>query len=155
MFKLWNFDTNGNIIFGKSKELKTDRDPTISSSRDVSINVSDVSVLTNQSNSVNVIEGKSASLGKMSDKVLTSVSCTDELVYAVTQDGVLCVVNIGTRALEKWMDLKVSNAYSVFVTSQWLICSCGDGFIRFFKLETLEHLFSLPNGCTRKSVDRG
>ena len=156
--KFWNFDASGNIIFGKPKEIKTDREPSISSSRDVSI--SDVSVLTqqtNQSNSVNVIEGKSAALGKMSDKIFMSVSCNNDLVYAVTQDGVLCVVNIGTKTLEKWMDLKVTNAYSVVASSEWLICSCGDGFIRFFKLETLEHLFSLPKPPTLGSynIERG
>lgn len=157
--KFWNFDASGNIIFGKPKESKSDKEPTSASSRDVSINVSDVSVLTTATNqnAVNVIEGKSASLGKMSDKVFMSVSCTSDLVYAVTQDGVLCVVNIGTRALEKWMDLKVTNAYAVIASSQWLICACGDGFIRFFKLDTLEHLFSLPKPPTLGSynIERG
>jgi len=132
--KFWFFDPLGNILYAKPKDA---------AGKD---NSSDISVITasTSSNNINIIEGKGANLGKMADKVFMDVVCQNQQVYAITLDGILCIINENTRAIEKWMDLKVPSGFSVLTTHNYLICSCGDGFIRFFKAQTMEHVFVLP-----------
>jgi len=152
--KLWNFDAEGNIIFGKPKEAK---EPTGDVSMNNTSTTTTTTTTTTSSSTPNIIEGKSASLGKMGDKTFMDIAYYNGQVFAITSDGILCIVNETTRMLEKWMELRVSTGFGLLVTSTHLICGCGDGFIRFFKLETMEHVFALPKPPALGSynVERG
>ena len=57
--------------------------------------------------------------------------------------GILLVLN-ETGKLEKWMDLKVQSAYSLQVSSSYIICGCSDATVRFFQPSTLSHIITLP-----------
>mmetsp|Transcript_28376 Transcript_28376/g.25213 ORF Transcript_28376/g.25213 Transcript_28376/m.25213 type:complete len:157 (-) Transcript_28376:3860-4330(-) len=93
----------------------------------------------------------------MGDKAFMDIAYNNGQVFAITYDGVLCIVNESNRALEKWMDLKVNSGFGVLVTENYLVCGCGDGFIRFFKLTSMEHIFVLPKPPSLGSynVERG
>lgn len=114
--KFWPFDSEGKIILSKPKE----------------------------SENVYIIEGKSAILGaKFQNKTFMDVCALEEHIYALDSEGVFCVLN-EQRKLEKWMDLKVSTAFTLQITSNHIICGCSEGIIRFFDTKTLHHITTLP-----------
>ncbi|KAK3832326.1 MAG: quinon protein alcohol dehydrogenase-like superfamily, partial [Linnemannia gamsii] len=95
--------------------------------------------------STRVLDGRSGILGELRDSNYLDAVCSQDgrFTYAITSNGVLCLFSEG-RVMEKWIDLHVRGAYSVNLGEKCVICSCTDGFIRLFELETLQYIATLP-----------
>ncbi|KAG0270951.1 mitogen-activated protein kinase binding protein 1 [Linnemannia exigua] len=95
--------------------------------------------------STRVLDGRSGILGELRDSNYVDAVCSQDgrSTYAITSNGVLCLFSEG-RVMEKWIDLHVRGAYSVNLGEKCVICSCTDGFIRLFELETLQYIATLP-----------
>ena len=58
------------------------------------------------------MENKSADLTKVKVPLFCGVSCKGNNVYALSEDGLLYVIN-ESRKTEKWMNIKVGKAYGI------------------------------------------
>jgi WD40 repeat protein len=85
-----------------------------------------------------ILESFSADLSKVKQKIFVGVVCKNQNVYALTSDGHLYVFT-EERKLSKWMNIKVSRAFSCSIDSKSdaLYCACADGIIRVFNPLTL------------------
>ncbi|CAO3583213.1 unnamed protein product [Absidia cylindrospora] len=93
-----------------------------------------------------VLDGRSGILGALRDCNFVDVAC-DHLnsgcVYFITDSGILCVFK-ENRGIDKWVNLQVSNAYSITVSSTYVICSSSHGTVRLFEPVTLKYYGVLP-----------
>lgn len=86
---------------------------------------------------------KNVDLAEMKEKTFCSVAVSKDNIFALTQDGVLCVFTL-ERAMDKWMDLHAGSGYVLTTLGKYLLCGCSDGIIRCFDAESLEHIVTLP-----------
>lgn len=105
---------------------------------------------------VGLLDGKSASLGNMSGKSFNGVHCTKNMVYAITTDGHLCLLN-NQRAIVKWVDIKISRTTSVICSEEWVLGAGTDSCIRVLQLESLQYVTTLskPPGLGMYNVEKG
>lgn len=92
---------------------------------------------------VKCMSSKTVDLAEMRDKNFVSVACAKGTVFTLTEDGILCVFT-AERVMDKWMELHVSNGYTLCASNNLLACGCSDGIIRCFDSESLEHIITLP-----------
>jgi len=78
------------------------------------------------------MENKSADLSKIKVPIFVGVGCWDQCVYALTQDGLLYVINENKKT-EKWMNIKVNKALGMRLYGQNIVCACTDGVVRIFE----------------------
>ncbi|CAO3642107.1 unnamed protein product [Cunninghamella echinulata] len=93
-----------------------------------------------------VLDGRAGILGTLRDCNFVDVACDKSNlnhVYFITDSGILCVFKEG-RGIDKWVNLQVSNAYSIKVSSSYVICTCSQGIVRFFEPITLKYYGMLP-----------
>ncbi|KAI9474804.1 hypothetical protein BDB00DRAFT_934245 [Zychaea mexicana] len=96
-----------------------------------------------------VLDGRSGILGALRESNFVAVGCDrgkTENVYFLTDSGILCMFKEG-RVIDKWVDLQVQNAYSIAVSSNYVICACAGGIIRetrLFEPGTLNYCGILP-----------
>ncbi|KAI9276937.1 hypothetical protein BDA99DRAFT_554881 [Phascolomyces articulosus] len=93
-----------------------------------------------------VLDGRSGILGALRESNFVAVGCDrgkTENVYFLTDSGILCMFKEG-RVIDKWVDLQVQSAYSIAVSSNFVICACAGGIIRLFEPETLKYCGMLP-----------
>ncbi|KAI8047511.1 uncharacterized protein B0P05DRAFT_642271 [Gilbertella persicaria] len=94
-----------------------------------------------------VLDGRSGILGVLRDANFVDVACDRNSninhTYFITDTGILCIFKEG-RVIEKWVDLQVKNAYSIAVSSNYVICTCSEGVIRLFEPGTLKYMGILP-----------
>ena len=86
---------------------------------------------------------KNVDLAEMRDKSFVSVAVNSETVFALTQDGILCVFTL-ERFMDKWMDLHAGAGFVLMTSGKYLVCGCAEGIIRCFDSATLEHIATLP-----------
>ena len=91
------------------------------------------------------MEGKNSFLSqKFSLKTFIDVSiCGENRVYVLSSDSILCILN-KSRVLEKWMDLKMTNTFTLEVSTDYIFSGGADGIIRIFNTSKLEHLRTMP-----------
>lgn len=82
------------------------------------------------------MESKSADLSKIKVPLFVGVGCQDKLIYALTQDGLLYVIN-ENRKTEKWMNIKVNKAIGMRLYGSSVVCCCADGVVWIFETKTL------------------
>ncbi|KAI8139945.1 WD40-repeat-containing domain protein [Fennellomyces sp. T-0311] len=93
-----------------------------------------------------VLDGRSGILGALRESNFVAVGCDrgkTEHVYFLTDSGILCMFKEG-RVIDKWVDLQVQSAYSIAISSNYVICACAGGIIRLFEPETLKYCGMLP-----------
>ncbi|KAF1799444.1 hypothetical protein FB192DRAFT_1423230 [Mucor lusitanicus] len=94
-----------------------------------------------------VLDGRSGILGVLRDANFVNVACDRSsntgYTYFITDAGILCIFKEG-RVIDKWVDLQVKNAYSIAVSSHYVICTCSEGVIRLFEPITLKYAGILP-----------
>ena len=57
------------------------------------------------------LKSKKIDLGKWKDSNFVSIACTYNLTYALSQKGILCVINPSKGNISKWMNIQVINIY--------------------------------------------
>ncbi|KAG2218778.1 hypothetical protein INT45_000315, partial [Circinella minor] len=93
-----------------------------------------------------VLDGRSGILGALRESNFVAVGCDrgkTENVYFLTDSGILCMFKEG-RVIDKWVDLQVQSAYSIAVSSNYVICACAGGIIRLFEPGSLKYCGMLP-----------
>ncbi|KAG0190133.1 Mitogen-activated protein kinase-binding protein 1 [Apophysomyces sp. BC1034] len=83
-----------------------------------------------------VLDGRSGILGALRDSNFVDVACNQsksEHTYFITDSGILCIFKEG-RVIDKWVDLQVKYAYSIFVSPTYVVCACAGGVIRFARI---------------------
>ncbi|KAI8642645.1 hypothetical protein BD408DRAFT_416281 [Parasitella parasitica] len=94
-----------------------------------------------------VLDGRSGILGVLRDANFVNVACDQSgntgYTYFITDTGILCIFKEG-RVIDKWVDLQVKNAFSIAVSSNYVICTCSEGVIRLFEPVTLKYAGILP-----------
>ncbi|KAI8099075.1 WD40-repeat-containing domain protein [Halteromyces radiatus] len=91
-----------------------------------------------------VLDGRSGILGALRDCNFVDVACDQsENVYFITDSGILCIFK-ENRGIDKWVNLQVSNAYSITVSSDYIMCASSHGIIRLFEPVTLKYFGVLP-----------
>lgn len=82
------------------------------------------------------MESKSADLSKIKVPIFVGVGCKENQVYALTQDGLLYVINENKKT-EKWMNIKVNKALGMRLSGTNIVCGCTDGVVRIFETSSL------------------
>ncbi|CEP18800.1 hypothetical protein [Parasitella parasitica] len=94
-----------------------------------------------------VLDGRSGILGVLRDANFVNVACDRSgntgYTYFITDSGILCIFKEG-RVIDKWVDLQVKSAFSIAVSSNYVICTCSEGVIRLFEPVTLKYAGILP-----------
>lgn len=98
-----------------------------------------------------IMESKTAELAKVKLSIFVGVAIYNSKVFALATDGHIYVYD-KQRKLVKWMNIKVTRAFSLQASNDRLFCACADGIVRVFATETLQHLLTLskppPLGST-------
>ncbi|GBM34108.1 Mitogen-activated protein kinase-binding protein 1 [Araneus ventricosus] len=91
--------------------------------------------------------GRSAILGDQRNNYFCDVACgrgeSADSTFAVTKSGLLCEFN-GRRLLDKWVELRISTAYSITVGENLILIGCSDGIVRCFSPLDLHFISTLP-----------
>ncbi|GFQ69206.1 mitogen-activated protein kinase-binding protein 1 [Trichonephila clavata] len=91
--------------------------------------------------------GRSAILGDQRNNYFCDVACgrgeSADSTFAVTKSGLLCEFN-GRRLLDKWVELRISVAYSITVGENLILIGCSDGIVRCFSPIDLHFICTLP-----------
>ena len=90
-----------------------------------------------------VMENQAADLSKAESKDFIGVVVKTNSTFILSSDGKLFVFS-ENRKIEKWMNIKVERAFGLTSSGIYLICSCSDGIIRFFSVENLTHILTMP-----------
>jgi len=108
-----------------------------------------------------VINKNNIDMGKLKDKVFFSAAIynnenyPDKKAFLITSDGHLLEVKCSTKQITRWMHLKTDKGLSICLNDANVICGCGDGIIRVFKIETFEHVMTLhrPPPLGKANID--
>ncbi|XP_076022162.1 mitogen-activated protein kinase-binding protein 1 [Genypterus blacodes] len=91
--------------------------------------------------------GRSALLGELRNNFFSDVACgrgrQASSTFCITSSGLLCEFN-DRRLLDKWVELRVSQATCLSVTDELIFCGCSGGTVRAFSPVNLHFLFTLP-----------
>ncbi|KAI9034000.1 WD40-repeat-containing domain protein [Phycomyces nitens] len=93
-----------------------------------------------------VLDGRSGILGSLRESNFVDVACdrlTVGSVYFLTDNGIMGMFK-ESRVIDKWVDLQVKGAYSLSVSSTYVICACANGIIRLFEPGTLKYCGMIP-----------
>ncbi|KAL5742605.1 hypothetical protein ACOSP7_029337 [Xanthoceras sorbifolium] len=92
---------------------------------------------------------------------VVSASCTDDSVvnhehscepypiYALTDAGVLCLVNSGL-SVTKSVDLEVEKGFALSASDKFIACACSNGAVKLFTNETLKYAETLNYSMATK-----
>ncbi|KAK5857894.1 hypothetical protein PBY51_011105 [Eleginops maclovinus] len=91
--------------------------------------------------------GRSGLLGELRNNFFSDVACgrgrQASSTFCITSSGLLCEFN-DRRLLDKWVELRTSQATSLSVTDELIFCGCSDGTVRAFSPVNLHFLCTLP-----------
>ncbi|XP_026164217.1 mitogen-activated protein kinase-binding protein 1 isoform X2 [Mastacembelus armatus] len=91
--------------------------------------------------------GRSGLLGELRNNFFTDVACgrgrQATSTFCITSSGLLCEFN-DRRLLDKWVELRTSQATCLSVTDELIFCGCSDGTVRAFSPVNLHFLCTLP-----------
>ncbi|XP_041352777.1 mitogen-activated protein kinase-binding protein 1-like isoform X2 [Gigantopelta aegis] len=94
------------------------------------------------------LQGRNGLLGDMKNNFFCQVVCgqgiTTGSTYIITQSGLLCEFN-DKRLLDKWVELRATNANSVAVGDNHIFIGCANGIVRVFSALTLHFEATLPH----------
>uniref|UniRef100_A0A667Y7T5 Translation initiation factor beta propellor-like domain-containing protein n=1 Tax=Myripristis murdjan TaxID=586833 RepID=A0A667Y7T5_9TELE len=103
-----------------------------------------------KSNKVNAtvpLLGRSGLLGELRNNFFSDVACgrgrQAASTFCITSSGLLCEFN-ERRLLDKWVELRASQATCLSVTEELIFCGCSDGTVRAFSPANLHFLCTLP-----------
>ncbi|XP_050214454.1 uncharacterized protein LOC126665648 isoform X2 [Mercurialis annua] len=146
-----SFSTDGKfVITAGKKHLKF---WTIGSSPGTRLNKGTISVTTH-GRPVNLGPQKGRSFSSVTSAVtsnglVNSKQAGDPFpVYALTDEGVLCLVDNGL-AIRKSVDLKVEKGFALSASDNLIACACCNGIVQLFTIETLNYSGSLLYSQTK------
>uniref|UniRef100_A0AAY5KW55 Mitogen-activated protein kinase binding protein 1 n=1 Tax=Esox lucius TaxID=8010 RepID=A0AAY5KW55_ESOLU len=91
--------------------------------------------------------GRSGLLGELRNNFFSDVACgkgrKDGSTFCITSSGLLCEFN-EKRLLDKWVELRTTQATSLSVTEELIFCGCADGTVRAFSPVNLHFICTLP-----------
>ncbi|XP_034381149.1 mitogen-activated protein kinase-binding protein 1 isoform X2 [Cyclopterus lumpus] len=91
--------------------------------------------------------GRSGLLGELRNNFFSDVGCgrgrQASSTFCITSSGLLCEFN-DRRLLDKWVELRASQATCLSVTDELIFCGCSDGTVRAFSPVNLHFLCTLP-----------
>ncbi|XP_026196225.1 mitogen-activated protein kinase-binding protein 1-like isoform X2 [Anabas testudineus] len=91
--------------------------------------------------------GRSGLLGELRNNFFSDVACgrgrQASSTFCITSSGLLCEFN-DRRLLDKWVELRTSQATCLSVTDELIFCGCSDGTVRAFSPVNLHFLCNLP-----------
>ncbi|XP_045898303.1 mitogen-activated protein kinase-binding protein 1-like, partial [Micropterus dolomieu] len=91
--------------------------------------------------------GRSGLLGELRNNFFSDVACgrgrQAASTFCITSSGLLCEFN-DRRLLDKWVELRTSQATCLTVTDELIFCGCSDGTVRAFSPVSLHFLCTLP-----------
>ncbi|CAI5695011.1 unnamed protein product [Oreochromis niloticus] len=91
--------------------------------------------------------GRSGLLGELRNNFFSDVACgrgrQAASTFCITSSGLLCEFN-DRRLLDKWVELRTSQATCLSVTDDFIFCGCSDGTVRAFSPANLHFLCTLP-----------
>ncbi|XP_018544297.1 mitogen-activated protein kinase-binding protein 1 isoform X2 [Lates calcarifer] len=91
--------------------------------------------------------GRSGLLGELRNNFFSDVACgrgrQASSTFCITSSGLLCEFN-DRRLLDKWVELRTSQATCLSVTDELIFCGCSDGTVRAFSPLNLHFLCTLP-----------
>ncbi|KAL7380574.1 hypothetical protein ABVT39_020004 [Epinephelus coioides] len=91
--------------------------------------------------------GRSGLLGELRNNFFSDVACgrgrQASSTFCITSSGLLCEFN-DRRLLDKWVELRASQATCLSVTDELIFCGCSDGTVRAFSPVNLHFLCTLP-----------
>ncbi|XP_059574626.1 WD repeat-containing protein 62 isoform X1 [Alligator mississippiensis] len=91
--------------------------------------------------------GRSGLLGELHNNIFCGVACGQGKMlgntFCVSYSGLLCQFS-EKRMLEKWIDLKVSQANCICVSEKFIFCGCANGTVRIFHSHNMHYLTDLP-----------
>uniref|UniRef100_A0AAX7U4C4 Mitogen-activated protein kinase binding protein 1 n=1 Tax=Astatotilapia calliptera TaxID=8154 RepID=A0AAX7U4C4_ASTCA len=91
--------------------------------------------------------GRSGLLGELRNNFFSDVACgrgrQAASTFCITSSGLLCEFN-DRRLLDKWVELRTSQATCLCVTDDFIFCGCSDGTVRAFSPANLHFLCTLP-----------
>uniref|UniRef100_H3CAC3 MABP1/WDR62 first WD40 domain-containing protein n=1 Tax=Tetraodon nigroviridis TaxID=99883 RepID=H3CAC3_TETNG len=100
-----------------------------------------------QVNSTVPLLGRSGLLGELRNNFFSDVACgrgkQASSTFCITSSGLLCVFN-ERRLLDKWVELRVSQATCLSLTEDLIFCGCSDGTVRAFSAVDLHFRCTLP-----------
>ncbi|XP_041669092.1 mitogen-activated protein kinase-binding protein 1-like [Cheilinus undulatus] len=102
---------------------------------------------TSKVNATVPLMGRSGLLGELRNNFFSDVACgrgrQASSTFCITSSGLLCEFN-DRRLLDKWVELRVSQATCLSVTEELIFCGCSDGVVRAFSPVNLHFLCTLP-----------
>lgn len=102
---------------------------------------------TNKVNATVPLLGRSGLLGELRTHCFTDVACgrgkQSSSTFCITSSGLLCEFN-DRRLLDKWVELRSSQATCLSVSEELIFCGCSDGTVRAFSPHGLSFLCTLP-----------
>ncbi|TDG98507.1 hypothetical protein EPR50_G00200930 [Perca flavescens] len=91
--------------------------------------------------------GRSGLLGELRNNFFSDVACGRgrhaASTFCITSSGLLVEFN-DRRLLDKWVELRTSQATCLSVTDELIFCGCSDGTVRAFSPVNLHFLCTLP-----------
>ncbi|XP_062252893.1 mitogen-activated protein kinase-binding protein 1 [Platichthys flesus] len=91
--------------------------------------------------------GRSGLLGELRNNFFSDVACgrgrQASSTFCITSSGLLCEFN-DRRLLDKWVELRTSQATCLSVTDELIFCGCSDGAVRAFSPVNLHFICTLP-----------
>ncbi|CAN9501919.1 unnamed protein product [Ophioblennius macclurei] len=91
--------------------------------------------------------GRSGLLGELRNNFFSDVACgrgrQAASTFCITSSGLLCEFN-DRRLLDKWVELRTSQATCLSVSEELIFCGCSDGTVRVFSPVNLHFLCTLP-----------
>ncbi|XP_047197692.1 mitogen-activated protein kinase-binding protein 1 isoform X2 [Hippoglossus stenolepis] len=91
--------------------------------------------------------GRSGLLGELRNNFFSDVACgrgrQASSTFCITSSGLLCEFN-DRRLLDKWVELRTSQATCLSVTDELIFCGCSDGTVRAFSPVNLHFICTLP-----------
>ncbi|XP_062567401.1 mitogen-activated protein kinase-binding protein 1-like [Saccostrea cucullata] len=88
------------------------------------------------------LQGRNGILGDHKNNYFCDVAC-GQAVYAITQTGLLCQFN-DKRQLDKWVELRTTNATCVSAGEDHIFIGCANGVVRIFDAVNLNYVGTMP-----------
>lgn len=88
------------------------------------------------------LQGRNGILGDHKNNYFCDVAC-GKAVYAITQTGLLCQFN-DKRQLDKWVELRTTNATCVSAGEDNIFIGCANGVVRIFDAVNLNYVATMP-----------
>lgn len=88
------------------------------------------------------LQGRNGILGDHKNNYFCDVAC-GKAVYAITQTGLLCQFN-DKRQLDKWVELRTTNATCVSAGEDNIFIGCANGVVRIFDAINLNYVATMP-----------